>query len=86
MIYNLTQDTLKIQIQLLKKQINMERRSVSENIKEYVRIICLLLFPLTLFQNERLHRGERESRSSYFCDGQENEPLDGEGKMCSHVD
>ena len=38
MIYNVTQDTLKIQIQLLKKQINMERRSVSENIKEYVRI------------------------------------------------
>ena len=30
----LLQDTLKIQIRLLKKQVDIERRSVSENMRE----------------------------------------------------
>ena len=36
-------------------------------------------------QNEKLYRGKRESRSSYFRHGQEDEPLGGERQMFGDV-
>ena len=44
-----------------------------------------ILRKCSFLQNEELHRGEREGRSSYICYGQENEPLGGKGQMCRDV-